>query len=79
MSSASIPLAGAGPLAQAVRYASAPWGTTVTLNAYAAAVGGTAHELDGIGKERLLPPVIDGPPNVPVGFLVSRTRHGGKG
>src|SRR5580692_8836206 len=67
------------PVGQAVRYESAPCGTTVTLNAYAAALAGIPHELDGIRKVRLLPPASDGPPKAPFGLRVSRTRQGVNG
>src|ERR1700679_1173310 len=63
------------PVGQTVRYPSPPCGTTVTLNAYAGAVGGSPHELDGIRKVRLLPPASDGPPKAPFGLRVSRTRQ----
>jgi hypothetical protein len=46
---------------------------------YAAAVEGMPQVLLGTGKLRELPPVIEGPPNVPVGFRVSAMRHGATG
>src|SRR5579863_2006222 len=67
------------PVGQVVRYPSNPCGTTVIFNEYAAAPAGTPHELEGTGKERLVPPARDGPPNVPVGFRVSNIRQGVSG
>src|SRR5437667_9658864 len=65
------------PAGQAVTHLSGPCGTTVTLSEYAAAPGGAPHGLDGTGKERVLPPVMNGPPKGPLVFRVSRTRQGG--
>jgi len=42
----------------------------------ALAVAGIAQALRGMGKSRLWPPDIVGPPNWPVAPLVSATRHG---
>ena len=37
---------------------------------------GMPHALCGIGKDRLVPPAITGPPNVPSALRVSATRQG---
>src|SRR5450631_1447689 len=64
------------PVGHAVKNPRKPLGTTVTLNEYAAAVAGTPHGLDWMGKLRLPPPGIAGPPNVPLALRVSKTRQG---
>src|SRR5437764_571328 len=67
------------PVAQAVKYPSGPEGATVTLNEYAAAVGGTPQPSAVTGNDRLVPPGSDGPPNEPVAPRVSINRQGVSG
>lgn len=56
-----------------------PRGTTVKLNEYALALGGSPHGLDATGMLRLVPPETIGPPRGPLKFRVSLTRHGTTG
>ena len=48
----------------------------VTFRAKAAAFAGIPQALAGIGKARLVPPAMLGPPRVPPAFRVSTTRQG---
>jgi hypothetical protein len=48
----------------------------VTFRANAAAFAGIPQGLAGIGKARLVPPAMFGPPKVPAAFRVSTTRQG---
>jgi hypothetical protein len=67
------------PVGHVVNRPMGPGGTIVKFNEYAAAVAGIPHELEGKGKERCVPAVIDGGPNAPVNpaaARVSATRHG---
>src|SRR5438270_3688047 len=53
-----------------------PCGMAVTFRANAAAFAGIPQGLAGIGKARLVPPAMVGPPKVPAAFRVSTTRQG---
>ena len=53
-----------------------PCGIAVTFKTNAAAFAGIPQALAGIGKARLVPPAMVGPPNVPTAFRVSTTRQG---
>jgi hypothetical protein len=64
------------PEGHAVRYPSGTCGTTARFSEYAWALEGKLQELDCNGNLRLVFPAKDGPPNVPLVFLVSTTRHG---